>query len=116
MNDNDNNPMEEWQAVNTSRENRRIAKIEEDEANVVKFRQWLAHANPGNSICYHRGEYVAGHRVGSVALTAYTQGLVILYQKRELKGFSYWAQIKRNELWSTPKLKSQSYGLSLIKT
>lgn len=59
-----------------------------------EFNKWLREAKPKHKFCYYIGAYVAGKSVGRLAMDAHRAGKVILYQKREDRHFSYWAERK----------------------
>lgn len=57
-----------------------------------KFINWLDTAKKGDKYCYHTGAHISGSRVARMAFQAYEKRRVILYQRREQKEFSYWAE------------------------
>lgn len=57
-----------------------------------EFANWLDTAKRGEQYCYHTGFHISGVRVARMAFQAYEKRRVILYQRREEKNFSYWAQ------------------------
>lgn len=79
-------------AQRLSREEAQAEKIRLQEEECKKFYNWLANASVGEKYCYFQGLYVSGNKIGRVAQNAYSNGFVYLFQKREIKGFSYWAQ------------------------
>lgn len=58
-----------------------------------KFSSWLSTAMPGEKYCYFRGDCLNGCFVGRLALSAYENGLVTLFQRKVRNGlFEYYAQ------------------------
>lgn len=57
-----------------------------------EFIKWLDNALVGDKYCYHIGYHVAGASVGRVAMDAYIDGRVTLYQQRFEDKFRYIAQ------------------------
>ena len=62
-----------------------------EERPAYEFNQWLDNAAVGDKFCYHKGEFLQG-QAGRLAYAAYVEGKIILFQRREKKAFSYWAQ------------------------
>jgi hypothetical protein len=78
----------------------KVAEFQRNEAirrheynQTVNFCQWLENATIGDKFCYFIGECLYGCTVGRLALNAYNNGRVTLYQKRiKPRQFAYWAE------------------------
>lgn len=62
-----------------------------------EFSYWLSNSAPVEKYCYCVGPCAAGHPVARMAYKAYERGQVTLFQRREGKKFSYWAQKKKEK-------------------
>lgn len=71
-----------------------LREIPKQDPDVIrkKFIGWLENAIKGDKFCYYFGAHIIGQPVGRVALRAYEDGLITMYQKREGKKFAYWAE------------------------
>jgi hypothetical protein len=75
-----------------SREEAKAEKMRLQEEQCKEFYAWLATSKSGDKYMYFQGEYVVGNKIARAAQNAYNNGFIILYQKREKIGFSYWAK------------------------
>lgn len=65
---------------------------ERQDAASQEFTKWLDNALPGDKYCYYFGYHICGTTVGRVAMKAYIQGTVVLFQQRFEDKFRYIAQ------------------------